>query len=71
MPRDMNFEKPNTPISITKHQKNRMRVYAEPVIENIKNERDELVFERILSFYEKNHVVEDRTPKPTYYKKSK
>lgn len=67
----MNYDILTTPIKILKHQKNRMRVYAEPIIEGVKNESDLLVFERILTFYEKNHVVEDRTPKPTYYKRSK
>lgn len=53
-------------MSVFKSQKSRMRVYAEPSKKRRGNENDSEVFERILSYWETNHPVQDKSPKPTY-----
>lgn len=70
MARPQNNAKLTTPISILKSQKARMRVYAEPSKKRSGNENDQEVIERILSYYEQNHPVTDKSPKPTYPSKS-
>lgn len=69
MPRPLNPERKNTPIIISKHLKNRFRAYAQSASNRAGNESDLQVLERIVTFYEVNNPIEDRSPKPTYVKK--
>lgn len=65
MARPQNNNRSDTPISILKTQKMRMRRFAEADKKRKGNESDCLVFERILTEYEKNHPVTN-DPIPTY-----
>jgi len=63
MARPKNDNRPDTPISILKTQKIRMRKYAKPDTKRKGNESDRVVFERILEFYEQaNPVTNDSIP---------
>jgi len=66
MARTMNPERNNTSIMVTKHLKSRIRAYAEKSTFRAGYESDAQVLERILAYYEQNHPVSDRSPKPTY-----
>lgn len=70
MARTMNPERKTTPIVVTKHQKARIRAYAEKSTFRTGYESDSQVLERILADYEARHPLADRTPKPTYVRKS-
>ena len=65
MARPQNNNRSDTPISILKTQKMRMRRFAEPDKKRKGNESDAIVFERILVSYEQNHPVTN-DPIPTY-----
>lgn len=69
MSKPRNIEAPNTTIQVTWGQKDRMSVYRMPKQvepgKKPRNEKDPVVFERILKYYEQHHPVKDPIPKQT------
>lgn len=70
MPKPRNLEAIHTSIKIFWHQKDRMSAYRErkkvDAAHKPRSQRDDEVFEEILSYYEKTHPLKESTPKSTF-----